>query len=491
MKDMRTIRDALPHAMIFDHFHGMPSIVETRWLCLWEFTAYIAQHFSEVSDALAGKEHALSVLHRYRFSDLRDCLTAMNSFVKWTEGDGTGLCSACERILRTTAKFQKLAVQDNGYASDFETAFTNRMWTTADLRQILLGFLITKQGLLWFQSLPLWSGNDSGPFPGSRRSVVDLTKSVRNQFETIIGADPQMFAWTWNDYLHHAVFREDDSVLSFWRREQSRTSSFGWGGHGVRVNYLPLSTMAEMLLTLPCSEAAVERVFSHFKIITGDHRHSLGDDILEALLTIRLHGSTNAVEKSTRLAKICAELTPREPLGPPIGRGARDIPVPPSQRASVEPPQPFTPISSVYPVPVTNEEEFPEMVRLPRGPRIARGSEDGVESRIQAELPAGVPGVHASSQPPPMSTGGSWCPASSQPPPMSTGEVEEILSLDERRQSPHAHEDAGSQCEATFDRALALSLSLPATEIEEPCDRFPWKDTESAREQDGVGLEGV
>jgi hypothetical protein len=69
------------HAMIVDRSHGMRSIVETRWLCLGEFTAYIDRHDPEVADALTTKEHASSVFHRYRFAELCDCLAARNRFV--------------------------------------------------------------------------------------------------------------------------------------------------------------------------------------------------------------------------------------------------------------------------------------------------------------------------------------------------------------------------------------------------------------------------
>jgi hypothetical protein len=44
---------------------------------------------------------------------------------------------------------------------------------------------------------------------------------------------------------------------------------------------------------LPCSEAAVERAFSHLRIICGDHRHSLKPDLLDALLVNRLHGDSS------------------------------------------------------------------------------------------------------------------------------------------------------------------------------------------------------
>jgi hypothetical protein len=71
--------------------------------------------------------------------------------------------------------------------------------------------------------------------------------------------------------------------------------------------------MVEMLLTLLCSEAVVEHVFSPFKVSVGDHRRSLGDEILEALLTIRLQSTANAAAMSTRFATISAELTPRIP----------------------------------------------------------------------------------------------------------------------------------------------------------------------------------
>jgi hypothetical protein len=143
----------------------------------------------------------------------------MNRFVKWTEGDGTGLCCACEQILRTMADFQQLRVPGNLYPSDVEAAFSDRLSRTADLRQILLAFLVTGRGLSWFQSLALWSLDRSGPISRSRQFVVIWTESVCRQFETIIGGDSRNFARTWTDYLHYAGFREGDSVLTFWRRE--------------------------------------------------------------------------------------------------------------------------------------------------------------------------------------------------------------------------------------------------------------------------------
>lgn len=101
-------------------------------------------------------------------------------------------------------------------------------------------------------------------------------------------------------------------------------------------------------------------------------------------------------------------------------------------------------------------------------PRIARWSEEGVASRIQGQLPPS----------------GSWSHASSQPAPMSTGGAGGILSLAERRQVSHAHEDAVLEREAAFDHAWALSLSQPATEVGEPGGLVPGKDTEASQEQD-------
>jgi hypothetical protein len=41
-------------------------------------------------------------------------------------------------------------------------------------------------------------------------------------------------------------------------------------------------------IRLPCGESGLERAFSHLLLILGKHRHSMGDDLLDAILVIRL-----------------------------------------------------------------------------------------------------------------------------------------------------------------------------------------------------------
>jgi hypothetical protein len=44
---------------------------------------------------------------------------------------------------------------------------------------------------------------------------------------------------------------------------------------------------------LPCSEAGVEMAFSRLRLVFRYHRRSIQDDLIEALLLIRLHSIPN------------------------------------------------------------------------------------------------------------------------------------------------------------------------------------------------------
>jgi hypothetical protein len=55
------------------------------------------------------------------------------------------------------------------------------------------------------------------------------------------------------------------------------------------VPYRPVADIALIASRLPCSEVGVERAFSRFELIFGDHRRSIQDDLVEALLIIKLH----------------------------------------------------------------------------------------------------------------------------------------------------------------------------------------------------------
>jgi hypothetical protein len=136
-------------------------------------------------------------------------------------------------------------------------------------------------------------------------------------------------------------------------------------------------------MALPCSEASVERVFSHLKIIVGDHRHSLRDDILEALLTIRLNNNRNVVELCHRLEAICGELSSGQPVDPPAEPSEKP-------RAGLEglgelmargllPPPPCSPSRA-------KEKHHSTACSQPQQ-RVARWSEKGIASRIIPQFP--------------------------------------------------------------------------------------------------------
>jgi hypothetical protein len=79
------------------------------------------------------------------------------------------------------------------------------------------------------------------------------------------------------------------------------------GANGIpAVPYLPVAEIALIVARLPCSEAGVESALSSLGLVFGDHRRSIQDDLIEALLVVRLPGIPNVPRSSQVLDKCVA-----------------------------------------------------------------------------------------------------------------------------------------------------------------------------------------
>jgi hypothetical protein len=82
-------------------------------------------------------------------------------------------------------------------------------------------------------------------------------------------------------------------------------------GSGLRhVPYRPVADIALIACRLPYSEAGVERAFSRLGLIFGDHLRSIQDDLVEALLIIKLHRIPTCPASSSVLESVRGDLRP-------------------------------------------------------------------------------------------------------------------------------------------------------------------------------------
>jgi hypothetical protein len=298
--DMTMLQNALPHSLRLHPFYGMPKIIKTRWLSLGQFFEYFISHFAEVNNfvfRLAEPDHTKisTILNRYNFHSLAECFRVWNGLIRWTEGEEARLCLAFRRMLDSTLEFNARTANGNPYASQCCVALFVRILGTADHGQLLLAFLVTEDGIKWFRSLP--DVQFAPILPYSKATVFAATYPLLSHFRTIFGADPGLFDGIWQHYLASELWTVGQPPEQFWSQRLGP-----WGEH--HISWFPLAQTALILIRLPCSEAAVERAFSHLRYVLGTRRQSMGEDLLDAILVIRLNASVNIQDLDHRLASL-------------------------------------------------------------------------------------------------------------------------------------------------------------------------------------------
>jgi hypothetical protein len=121
----------------------------------------------------------------------------------------------------------------------------------------------------------------------SQVSIIQFVAPLRPQFQRYLRADPLVWniSWGYSLGIHSGLLR-DTGIMH---------DSFPANADGQTYRYRPLSHIAFILTRLLCREGAVER----------DHSHSMYNDLVEALLVIRLIRIPTTQELCHELASVC------------------------------------------------------------------------------------------------------------------------------------------------------------------------------------------
>jgi hypothetical protein len=153
---MSDLRKLLPHQREDDAFHGIARPCETRWMSLDKFTEYVVRHQDRICAFLRheyptrqGRPPAASLPFDVVFEQLTSCFRFLNTFVQLTEGHDASLARACSASLSAFQRFVQLLQQRNESAARCSQAFYRRLTGTADLSQLILGYVVTREWLVW------------------------------------------------------------------------------------------------------------------------------------------------------------------------------------------------------------------------------------------------------------------------------------------------------------------------------------------------------
>jgi regulator of replication initiation timing len=280
---LRLLYHALPTASEGDAFYGLDSICLSRWLSFGKFVHRLVTKRATAFERLAPGTAAGDILRAYEFDQLDACFEVVNGFMTATESQLSFLDGAFWLALQACYNLTVLHQKGNIYALPFHEAVRERLTSTADLGQLLLGFLVTERGLNWYHHLPKVA--EPGVF--SQRSVRARVQVFLDHFVDVFEANPVLVNQAFDVYLTSMKWPVGQSAVHFWLsvweiapKEFSRNAaSYRW-----------MATMALILMRMPCSESEVERMFSRMRIIFGKRSKRIKRDLLEARLVLQMNG---------------------------------------------------------------------------------------------------------------------------------------------------------------------------------------------------------
>jgi hypothetical protein len=312
--EMMCLFEKLPKRNKGDLFYGIHSPCPTRWLSLKPFLETVKAKKAEIRRLLLTPDRSrppadtrnssrqrspLVILDAYDWPGLCACFTAIDEFIRWTEGHDASVAKAWQASFTAFAALDDLTAHGNKFSQNLKQSIYNRLVNTADLGLLILGYLITSDGLVWYRGLPATS-----PVPGFTKALVDfMILPLLFQFRGILSADGVAFLKEWKLYLQAAPLHEPGTTREFWT-ELRASEGCSPRGH--------LAQMALILLMMPVSEAEVERLFSRMRFIFGDRSRRTLEDLIEARLMLQINAPRDRLPLSNALERLALE--PLSPL---------------------------------------------------------------------------------------------------------------------------------------------------------------------------------
>jgi hypothetical protein len=144
--------------------------------------------------------------------------------------------------------------------------------------------------LAWYRGLPF----DAGPNGFDQATALRNIQPFLCHFRDLFQADSEQFLRAFGEYLLAAVWPTGQPAVRFWDVLATyRPTHFS----EERASYRLIATMALILMRMPCSEAEVERVFSHMRAIIGRYSARTKRDLLESRLILQMNGSAMSMPR--------------------------------------------------------------------------------------------------------------------------------------------------------------------------------------------------
>jgi hypothetical protein len=281
--DLHTICLALRSGSGGGHFHGVSFPCPTRWLSYGELVERIVGDYANALRLIHESGRDCPAFWRYNFPELNACFRVVNGLMTWTESQHSFLNGVWFAAVEALGQLTALQSQGNSYALRFRWAIQVRLERTANLGQLILGYVTTERGLAWYRGLP------STGQPNTFNQVIarQRIEPFLAHFVNLFHADRDRFMRAFNEYLSHADWPPQQHAVQFWNVVATYSPTCF---SDEQASYRLIATMALILMRMPCSEAEVERVFSVMRGIIGKRSIRTKQDLLESRLILQMNG---------------------------------------------------------------------------------------------------------------------------------------------------------------------------------------------------------
>ena len=281
----------------------IPSFVSTRWNTLYSCSKYLFNNHEQIDSFLTTHSEYqnrvyLEKLESFRNGKIKneptmpvpppifqipnewghviDALKVINDFTEQIEKDLALQQHVFVAVIRAIHRLEEL---NTPVATELLINFRERFQTTADLMLSKLAYYLTPAGICEYRA-----------FPNQEKRM--LLKELKSKFLELTSKLPKektlFFAAMFRFFMDNYTIDEGDSPFYLYDELKDEKVIIQGINHEQPVSYFDFAMVCKALISLPASEAMVERCFSQVKSISTDFNRSMKSDIFIALATIKL-----------------------------------------------------------------------------------------------------------------------------------------------------------------------------------------------------------
>ena len=270
----------------------VPQFKEVRWFSLSKCVLFILTHYNYLNQEARTLFDFINNKYDWRYISLN--LSVIKLLIVKLEKDCASIADiylnlkfAFHQLFQISALYPKCL--ETNLSFDLYTSLFNRFTTTVQMNLPFLAFFLTGYGLKSLDNLEekkstiLSIAKETLNVYLSNKSSTEKEK-LNELFEYIINFNQQTFLYNCNSTIESVHFwRKIKNEGQFWKDE-------GQFPHDDKKILASFATIALEILSIPCSECACERAFSHLgDLLMNNKRNSMSFKMLNSLMLIRMN----------------------------------------------------------------------------------------------------------------------------------------------------------------------------------------------------------